>query len=430
MRYLQRVQHNSLKGTLETIILKFKQDSLFRNSVYLMLSTAVQAGLGFIFWIFAARLYTAEEVGIGTAMIAVSTLITNFSLFGFNSSFIRFLPNSKQKNETVNTGIVIVALFSMVFTIIYLTGINIISPKLGFITDNPWTMVLFVIFTAIDSINTLTDSVFIAYRSSVYNFIVYTAYSIIKLLAVVLLVGMGSYGVFFAYIGAIVVATTLSLYFMIRKFNYIPKINISKKIVNKMARYSFANYLATFFAYLPSLLFPIMILNFLGAKQSAQYYLATMIANLLYVIPTATTLSLFAEGSHDNESIARLVRQTIKTTAFIIIPATIAIVVSGQFILLIFGKEYSTEATRLLQVLALISPLVALTFVCNTVLKIKDHIKGVLVLNICFAIFTITSAYILRAHLLGFGIALAIGYSVALILGTYFIHRYRLLEVQ
>lgn len=393
-----------------------------------MLSTAVQASLGFVFWIFAARLYTAEEVGIGTAMIAVSTLITNFSLFGFNSSFIRFLPNSKRKNETINTGLVIVALSSMVFTVIYLIAINIISPKLSFITENPWFMILFIIFTAIDSINTLTDSVFVAYRSSIFNFIVYTAYSIIKLLAVVLLVGMGSYGVFFAYIGAIVVATTLSLYFMIKKFNYIPKFTISKKIVSKMARYSFANYLATFFAYLPSLLFPIMILNFLGAKQSAQFYLATMIANLLYVIPTATTLSLFAEGSHGDESITRLVRQTIKTTALIIIPATIVIVVLGQFILLIFGKEYSTEATRLLQILALISPLVALTFVCNTVLKIKDHIKGVLVLNFCFAVFAITSAYILRAHLIGFGIALAIGYSGALILGAYFIYRYKLLK--
>ena len=42
----------------------FMNDSLYRNSIYLILSTAVMGGFGFIFWIIAARLFTLEQIGL------------------------------------------------------------------------------------------------------------------------------------------------------------------------------------------------------------------------------------------------------------------------------------------------------------------------------------------------------------------------------
>src|SRR6185437_4704409 len=61
----------------------FTSDSLFRNSMYLMLSTAIQALFGFFFWIINARLFTATEVGLATTIISIGTLITSLSLLGF-----------------------------------------------------------------------------------------------------------------------------------------------------------------------------------------------------------------------------------------------------------------------------------------------------------------------------------------------------------
>jgi hypothetical protein len=49
---------------------------------------------------------------------------------------------------------------------------------------------------------------------------------------------------------------------------------------------------------LPAMVLPILITNLIGVKFSAYFYMAMMIANLLYIIPTATSQSLFAEGSH------------------------------------------------------------------------------------------------------------------------------------
>jgi len=55
---------------------------LYKNSFLIMLSSIINAGFGFFFWVFAARLYSAEDVGI-TSIILLSRLGSDFSLIRF-----------------------------------------------------------------------------------------------------------------------------------------------------------------------------------------------------------------------------------------------------------------------------------------------------------------------------------------------------------
>jgi O-antigen/teichoic acid export membrane protein len=70
-----------------------------------MLSTEVMAVFGFFFWIINARLYSAEQVGIGITLISISsiTLISSFSILGLGNGLIRYLPTSERKNKKINT---------------------------------------------------------------------------------------------------------------------------------------------------------------------------------------------------------------------------------------------------------------------------------------------------------------------------------------
>jgi len=92
---------------MKKIISKFYNylvnDSPYRNSIYLMLSTGVMAVFGFFFWIINVRLYSAEQVGIGTTFISIMTLISSFSILGLGSELIRYLPTSERKNKKINT---------------------------------------------------------------------------------------------------------------------------------------------------------------------------------------------------------------------------------------------------------------------------------------------------------------------------------------
>src|ERR1700739_369629 len=70
---------------LKNIATRFREDSLFQNSVYLITSTVAMSLFGFAFWIITTRLYSPEEIGFATALISATTLLSTFSLFGFNT---------------------------------------------------------------------------------------------------------------------------------------------------------------------------------------------------------------------------------------------------------------------------------------------------------------------------------------------------------
>ncbi len=65
-----------------------------------MLNSITGSGIGFIFWIVAAKFYSTEVVGITTALLSSITLITMFSFLGFDQSIIRF-PSGDKVNYSV-----------------------------------------------------------------------------------------------------------------------------------------------------------------------------------------------------------------------------------------------------------------------------------------------------------------------------------------
>ena len=48
---------------------KIMSDSLYKNSIYLMVSTGIMAVFGFVFWMIASRLYSTVDIGLGTTII-------------------------------------------------------------------------------------------------------------------------------------------------------------------------------------------------------------------------------------------------------------------------------------------------------------------------------------------------------------------------
>ena len=154
-------------------------DSLYRNSIFLILSTAIMAFFGFFFWIINARLFKPEQVGIATSLISVVTLISSFSLLGLNNGIVRYLPTSERKNQKINTAFTLVALASALIAFFYLIFINKFSPKLLFVRQNIFFAMFFIVVIVFSALNTISETVFIAYRSTSYILIKNTIISIV-----------------------------------------------------------------------------------------------------------------------------------------------------------------------------------------------------------------------------------------------------------
>jgi len=413
-----------MKKTISKFYNYLANDSLYRNSIYLMLSTGVMAVFGFFFWIINARLYSAEQVGIGTTLISVITLISSFSLLGLGNSLIKYLPTSDKKNKKINTSFMLVGLTSIFISIFFLVFLKTFSPRLLFVRESIIFSLLFILFTVFFSLNIISENVFIAYRSSKFVLIKNTISSIVKLILPIFLVALGAYGIVVSMGIAMAVAFLVSLVFLILRFNYSPKPIIDRIVVKIMTKFSLGNYIAGFIGGLPAMVLPILITNSIGAKFSAYFYLDMMIANLLYIIPMATSQSLFAEGSYSERELKVQLKKAIKIISLILIPAILVTFLFGKYILLAFGKEYSSEGVIFLQILAISGIFLSINYIGNSIFYIKHRIKLVILVNLLGASIILSlSIMLIHQNLLGIGVGWMLGQGIISVIYLFFIKK-------
>lgn len=396
-----------------------RSNSLHANSLYIMIAQGLIAAFGFLFWLIAARLFDSEAVGVVGSLISVATLVTNISLLGFNNSLVRFLPKAADKNALINTSMTVVIAASLISTILYVCGIRFFSPDLAFVTHEPVLLGLFLLSMTLVAVNTFTDSVFLANRATKYNIWIYLAYSVLRVAAPFALVGLGVMGLFAAHMTGIVAAVVLSFYFMAHNLDWKPKLQIDMPTLRSMTGYSLANYVAGFLWSAPLLAAPLIVLNELGKSPAAYFYMAIMVINILFIIPTATSQSLFAEGAHAKaEQLYGLARKALRSGLLITSGGVAAILLAGKLAMSSFGAEYAAGATTLLYVLAVSGILVAINMTANTILKVQKRLRILVGVNIVGA----TSAIALFAPLATYGL-IGIGYAYllgqALMTGAY-----------
>ncbi len=398
---------------LRTIRHAFSTDSLFRNAMYLMASTAVMSVLGFVFWIFVAHLYAPADIGVASALISLSTLISNFSLLGLNTGIIRFLPSSKQPSGDINASALTVAFVTTAIASVFVLFGGHFTSHLTLL-DNPWHKLLFVVLMSAVSLNSLTDAVFIANRRGEYHTIGYGTFGVVKLILPLLFIPFGATGVFGAYILAMAASLLVSYYLMRRGCGYRLFSRPTWTLLKNMRRYAFHNYLGAIVASLPAQLMPLFIIRQINAPAAAFFSMAWTMVNLLYIVPSATTQSLMAETVHDGQQLANHLKRTIKLLTLLLVPAVALAVVVSPHLLALFGAQYRINGTGIFQVFSLATFFVAITAVGITILNIERRTWGVVAVQASSTIATgIAVLWLVRFGLPGIGAAFFVGNVVS-----------------
>lgn len=407
-----------MQNIYKQIKTKIFGDGLHANSFYLLLAQGTITLFGYLFWIIVARSYDAHEIGIASAIISVATLIANISILGLNNTLVRFLPKSLRRSEQINGSLITVGLASLLCAVVYLSAINFFSPGLEFIRENIWLLGVFMLSMVLITFNTLTDSVFIALRSTKYSVFVYLGYSIVRLVTPYALITFGAVGVFLSHMAGIIVAVILSFYFMIKKLGYKPYARPQKTDVTEAKNYSLVNYIAGFAWSMPIMAAPILIINELAAAQAAYFYMVMMIINVLLIIPTTFTQSLFAEGSHSSEAnLRRLVIRSAKSAGIIIGLGVLAVLLFGALALSVFGPSYVKNGLPLLYLMVVSIPIVHLNMTANVILKIQNRLRPLAIINILGSLLTVGAiAVFLHMGLIGVGFGYLFGQAVMAII--------------
>lgn len=403
------------------------QIPLYSNAFYLMLNSVVVSLLGFVFWIIVARSYTAADVGLAAAIIAAMWLLANLSSLGLGFGLIRFLPAAKDKATTmINSSLTIVGLVSLVTSLIFLAGLSFWSPALIAIRQHYIFLVSFVLFTIAFTLFNLLNQVFIAKRTAKFTFIQGVISSTLKIpIPIIFVAFFGAFGIFASTGIAIFVAVLVAMLWFLRRVQkgYIPIPTIRKQIINDIAHYSLGNYFANLLWLAPSLLFPLMVVNILGAEMNAYFYIAWAIAVVLFMIPLSISLSLFAEGSYERSLLRANTMKSIKLCLVILLPAILLIFAIGDKLLLLFGQSYAESATTLLWLLALSALPLTINYIFLSIKRVQDDIRSTIIISAATTVITLGLSYFLmgRFGILGVGIGWTVGQTiVAIVVGSMF----------
>jgi len=394
------------------------RDPLYKNSFFIMLSSITNAGFGFFFWMIAARLYSAEDVGIATALWSSLVLIILLSRLGFDFSIIRFFPNG-DKSRILSTSVVISTLFAIALGLLFVAKINIFSPKLHLL-KNPLYASIFLTTVLTYSVISLTAQSFIALRRGEFYFF-QTVVQVSRIVVVFFLTFLGAMGIFGSFSLSLSLALIIALLLINRMIGY--SLSIDKSYIKESFRFSAGNYFANLFSFAPNQILPIMVLNLLGAEKAAYYYIAFAIARLIFMIPNAISMSLFVEGSH-GESLRKIVFRSIVAIACLLTPVIVFVYFLGSHILQFFGKSY-IQAFELLRLFALSSFFVAIVYVYLAVKRVQIGVKNIIFLNSLTCLLLLLLSYLLipKTGIVGVGYSWIISYSIGTLVVAYFLLR-------
>jgi O-antigen/teichoic acid export membrane protein len=417
--YIYRVATEVVKvATSKELLKEHLRTPLYKNAYYLMASSIAVSLSGFAFWIIAARFYSTEEVGLAAAIIAAWGLLANISVLGLNFSLIRFLPSAGDKsNKLINFSFTFSGLAAIAVGAIFLAGLGFWSPALLFLRGHPVYIISFLAFAVVWTLSAIADHAFIALRSAKFTFIKNAIASVLKIpLPIVFAAFFGVIGIYGSMGLAMAAGVAVALLWFLPKVHkgYLPLPALRSEVGEGIFRFSSGNYIANLLWVAPTFLFPLMVVNILGAEPNAYFYIAWAIAAVIFVIPTAFSSSLFAEGSYQEEQLLANVKRSLKLSLLILLPLIAIIFALGDKLLLAFGVAYSQNATTLLWVLAVSAIPLGINNLYLAVMRVRKNIKRLIALSVVTACLCLGLSYplMLNMGLLGVGVGWIIGQSL------------------
>jgi len=389
---------------------KILGDLLYKNSIFIYFNTVVAALFGFLFWMFAARLYTAEAIGVASALVSMAGIIANLSGFGLQYGLIRFLPGSSNKEELFSSALFISLFGVIVFCSLFIGKIDIFSPSFKFLSDMHFALI-FLLVSLFQISSYLVNNGLLAMRRAEYSFAQNLSLGI-RLILLAFFTFAGALGIFLS-IGMAYFSSFVMGIILLFKLKIKIKFRLNVKALKEMVRFSLINYINDFVLIAEASILPVIALNNVGAKEAGYFYVAFSIASLLYAIPYSIFTSMFVEGSHG----APLKQNTIKSlklAVLLMIPCGIALFLLGDQVLSLFSKEYSENAFGILKLLTLSSFFLTINLIFLSLKRVKKDIKSIFLINLLLLLLTSVLSYYLTTKLgiIGLGLGWSAGQGI------------------
>ena len=385
---------------IRSLIDRLRSDSLLRNSVFMMSSTVITSGIGYLYWVVAARIYSAHDLGLGSAFISIMTLTSTFANVGIGAALIQLLPRRKAGHEwslTLNVSMAMGVIVSLFGGIIVTTVLPLVSPQFAIIKIYTSSGLILIVSVAVWTVAMLLDQTFVAERATGNMAIRNTIFALLKFLLMVLLVQLGALGVFSSWIlaGAATVIFAVLVLIPRLKRDYHFVIEGMGKQVRSMLSLFAGHQFISLGGMLPEYLLPVFVSIRLSVTDNAYFYTTWMMGSIFFMVSPSVAASLFSEGSHAARDVAQKARASLGIIGVLLGPIILVFFFGGRYIMAFFGPSYPDHGFALLMILATSAVPDAITNIYVSVLRVRGRLRFAAVINLTMAAITLGLGWIL-----------------------------------
>ena len=378
-----------------------RRNSLLRNSVYIMGTTVVTSVLGYLYWVVAARTYSAHSVGLAAALISVAMLASIVSSIGLGSTLVQILPRRPQgaaRSLVLSAGSVLGAIAALAGTALALLAVPTFSSELAVVDRGVVYAGAFSGAVLLTTFSMLLDYVFVAERAAGNMLARNVLFSAVKipLLVVPFLVAAEALGILSSWVLASGVAAVGGVLLLLRlNRGYRPAVTGLTAEMRAIAPAFAGHHLINVGGLLPMYVLPMLVAVRLSPTANAYFYATWMAGGLFFMVSSGVASALFAEASHARNELARAVRSSALIIAALIVPPMLLFLVAGERIMGLFGPSYSEHAFPLLALLVASAVPEAVVSVFVSVLRVQRRFRFAALLTLGIAAIVLALTWVL-----------------------------------
>jgi O-antigen/teichoic acid export membrane protein len=328
-----------------------------KNSIALILAKVATMGLGFAFWLVAARWFASDEVGLAASAVSAMMLCTQFALLGAGSAFIALFPeHSTQPSRLIDTSFTVVTLVALAAGVVFLFVAQTWFAQLGPVVTLPLFTAFFLAMVIFGTLGILLDQASTVLRrgdQALWRNLLSGVLTLVALAVLVPLPGTSdATAIFSTWVGGGIAACALGVVQLRRSVaGWHLRPRIDRRMTRRLLSVGLPNHLLTLTDRAPGLVLPIIVVEVLSPSAGARWYTVWMMAWIVFIVPIQVGMTLFAETAHRSKPLGQLVRRGLRTSLLLGAAAAAVLSVFAPLVLSLLGHSYADDGAGPLRIL-------------------------------------------------------------------------------
>ncbi len=371
--------------------------SLGRSSAGLLVGKGAQMALGYAFWLVAANVATASEVGLVSGALSGVMIVTQLALLGIGAAVILRIP-SLQRREAMSLSAValtMVAITSLLGGIVYVIVMWTTSPHLRDLLAQPVEATLIVGACIAGTLGVCLDQISTALGRGGMVVPRGIAAGLVGVLGLVMLAnvtGLGPTAMMACWSAGLLASAVLGLVMLRRLLGHPPRPRLRHPQARGLLQDGIPNQALTLTERVPALLLPVLISGYVSPIVGGYWYPVWMMAWAVFLAPVMVGQAQFAADVRATNDLGHDLRASLRWSMLMggAVAVTVALV-AGE-LLGLMGAGYASHGTSALRVLLLALPGVAVLQAYSAACRARRRVREAICLGVAVGVLACVTA--------------------------------------